>query len=63
MILLAVLSVRTLEPLPGTNAVKNIATSSANGVAAVAYLVFAPVDLPAAIAVGGLALAVSLLVR
>lgn len=52
IILLAVLSVRELEPLAVTNAVKNVATSTANAVAAVAYAVFAPVDWSAALALG-----------
>lgn len=57
IILLAVISVRTLEPLAVTNAVKNVATTSANAVAAVAYAVLAPVDWTAAglLAVGALA--------
>ncbi|CAN5671844.1 sulfite exporter TauE/SafE family protein [soil metagenome] len=56
IILLAVLSVRTIEPLAVTNAVKNVATSTANGVAAVAYMIFAPVDWPAALVLGAGAL-------
>lgn len=44
VIMLAVLAVRTSEPLAVTNAVKNIATSTANFVAALAYAVLAPVD-------------------
>jgi uncharacterized membrane protein YfcA len=57
IILLAVISVRTLEPLAITNAVKNVATTSANAVAAVAYAVLAPVDWSAAglLAIGALA--------
>jgi len=56
IILLAVLALRTVEPLAVTNAVKNVATSTANGVAAVAYIFLAPVDWPsvAALAAGGL---------
>ncbi|MDQ1105240.1 sulfite exporter TauE/SafE family protein [Nocardioides zeae] len=48
IIMLAVLSVRTTEPLAVTNAVKNLATSAANAVAAVVYAVLAPVDWSAA---------------
>jgi uncharacterized membrane protein YfcA len=43
VIMLAVLALRTSEPLAVTNAVKNVATSTANLVAAVAYIAFAPV--------------------
>lgn len=52
IILLAVLAVRTIEPLAITNAVKNVGTSSANLVAAIVYLVMAPVDWRAAAALG-----------
>ena len=52
IMLLALLSVRTPEPLPITNAIKNVASGTANGVAAVAYVVFAPVDWGAALALG-----------
>lgn len=44
VIMLAVLALRASEPLAVTNAVKNVATSTANAVAAVAYAVFAPVS-------------------
>jgi uncharacterized membrane protein YfcA len=44
IIMLAVLALRTTEPLAVTNAVKNVATSTANLVAALAYAVLAPVD-------------------
>ncbi|WP_157571880.1 sulfite exporter TauE/SafE family protein [Nocardioides alkalitolerans] len=56
IIMLAVLSVRTSEPFPVTNAVKNLATSAANAVAAVVYAVLAPVDWSAAgcVAIGAL---------
>ena len=56
IILLAVLALRTVEPLAVTNAVKNVATSTANGVAAVAYIFLAPVDWPSVVALasGGL---------
>ncbi len=52
IIALAVLALERIEPLPITNAVKNIATGTANGVAAIAYAVFAPVDWSAAAAIG-----------
>lgn len=48
IILLAVLSLRTTEPLAVTNAVKNLGLGASNGVAAVAYVVLAPVHWPAA---------------
>lgn len=56
IILLAVLALRSSEPLAVTNAVKNVATSTANVVAAVAYLFLAPVAWPQApaLAAGGL---------
>lgn len=44
VIMLAVLALRSTEPLAVTNAVKNVATSTANFVAAIAYAVFAPVS-------------------
>ena len=50
IILLAVLAVRTTEPLAVTNAVKNMASSTANVVASVAYVFFAPVHWPSVIA-------------
>ncbi|WP_435747688.1 sulfite exporter TauE/SafE family protein [Nocardioides sp. SYSU DS0663] len=56
IILLAVLAIRDHEPLPVTNAVKNIGTGVANIVATVAYLAVAPVDLGAALALGAGAL-------
>lgn len=56
IIMLAVLALRTTEPLAVTNAVKNVATSTANLVAAVAYAVLAPVDWAAALALAGGAL-------
>jgi uncharacterized membrane protein YfcA len=52
IIALAVMAVERTEPLAVTNAVKNIATGAANGAAAIAYLVFAPVDKTAALALG-----------
>jgi uncharacterized membrane protein YfcA len=52
IILLAVLAVRTVEPLAVTNAVKNLATSTANVVAAVVYMFLAPVAWGPALAVG-----------
>ncbi len=51
IIMLAVLSLRHHEPLPVSNAVKNMTTGCANLVAAVAFLVVAPVDVRAAAAV------------
>lgn len=50
IILLAVLAVRTTEPLAITNAVKNMASSTANVVASVAYVFLAPVHWPSVIA-------------
>ncbi len=52
IIMLAVLSLRHHEPLPVSNAVKNMTTGCANLVAGVAFLVVAPVDLRAAAALG-----------
>lgn len=52
IIALAVLVLERTEALAITNAVKNVATGVANGTAAVAYVFFAPVDWPAAIALG-----------
>jgi uncharacterized membrane protein YfcA len=52
VLMLAVLSLSASEPLPVTNAVKNIATGAANVTAAVAYVFLAPVDWPAATALG-----------
>jgi hypothetical protein len=52
VLMLAVLSLPAAEPLPVTNAVKNIATGAANLTAAVAYAVVAPVDWIAAVALG-----------
>lgn len=50
IILLAVLALRTTEPFAVTNAVKNVATSTANVVAALAYMFVAPVAWPQAMA-------------
>ncbi|WP_193613657.1 TSUP family transporter [Nocardioides lijunqiniae] len=50
IIMLAALALRTTEPLAVTNAVKNVTTSTANLVAALAYMVVAPVDWAAAAA-------------
>ncbi|MCG5211706.1 sulfite exporter TauE/SafE family protein [Streptosporangium sp. KLBMP 9127] len=57
VLMLAVLSVSVTEPLPVTNAVKNLATGAANATAGVAYAFFAPVNWLAAgvLAVGCLA--------
>ncbi|MBG6095249.1 sulfite exporter TauE/SafE family protein [Nocardioides luteus] len=52
IIALAVLVLERTEALAVTNAVKNVATGVANGTAAVAYVFFAPVDWPAAVALG-----------
>ncbi|MFI1731521.1 sulfite exporter TauE/SafE family protein [Streptomyces acidicola] len=52
VLMLAVLSLSAAEPLPVTNAVKNIATGAANLTAAVAYAVVAPVDWIAAVVLG-----------
>lgn len=56
IIMLAVLALRTSEPLAVTNAVKNVATSTANLVAAVAYAFLAPVAWGAVLAVASGAL-------
>lgn len=48
VLMLAVLSAFATEPLPVTNAVKNIATGAANTTAGVAFVFLAPVDWPAA---------------
>ncbi|OLT47833.1 transporter [Saccharomonospora sp. CUA-673] len=50
IMMLAVLSVSLPDPLPVSNALKNIATGAANATAAVAFAVFAPVHWPAAAA-------------
>lgn len=52
IIALAVLVLERTEALAITNAVKNVATGVANGTAAIAYVFFAPVNWPAAIALG-----------
>ncbi|MDQ8703934.1 sulfite exporter TauE/SafE family protein [Streptomyces sp. LHD-70] len=52
VLMLAVLSLSASEPLPVTNAVKNIATGAANITAAVAYAFLAPVHWAAAAALG-----------
>lgn len=52
VLMLAVLSVSATEPLPVTNAVKNVATGAANATAAVAYAFLAPVDWLAAAVLG-----------
>jgi uncharacterized protein len=56
IILLAVLSLRDVEPFPVTNAIKNLGTGMANVVATAAYLFLAPVNLSAAAALGAGAL-------
>ena len=50
IIMLALLSLETLEPLPVTNAVKNMTLTAANGVAAVIFAFASPVNWPAALA-------------
>ncbi|MEU9190340.1 sulfite exporter TauE/SafE family protein [Streptomyces sp. NPDC048484] len=52
VLMLAVLSLSATEPLPVTNAVKNIATGAANITAALAYAFLAPVDWNAAVTLG-----------
>jgi uncharacterized membrane protein YfcA len=49
---LAALALERAEPLPVTNAVKNVTTGAANATAAIAYIVLAPVDWSAALALG-----------
>jgi uncharacterized membrane protein YfcA len=52
IIALAAFALERTEPLAITNAVKNVTTGAANGAAAVAYFVFAPVHWGAALALG-----------
>ena len=52
IIALAAMALERTEPLAVTNAVKNVATGAANGTAAIAYILFAPVDWSAALALG-----------
>lgn len=52
IIALAALTLERTEPIAVTNAVKNVATGAANGAGAVAYMIFAPVDWVAAVALG-----------
>lgn len=52
IIMLAILSLETLEPLPVTNAIKNITMTAANCIAAIIFAFVSPVDWPAAAAVG-----------
>lgn len=56
VIMLAVLALRTSEPLAVTNAVKNVATSTANLAAAIAYIALAPVHWPSVLTLGAGAL-------
>jgi uncharacterized membrane protein YfcA len=56
IILLAVLALRTDEPLAVTNAIKNVASGTANVVAAVAYAFLAPVHWPSVVALAAGAL-------
>ncbi len=61
VVLLAILSMMFAEPLIRINALKNVISGAANGVAALAFAVFAPVDwavvplLAAGFLAGGLA--------
>jgi uncharacterized protein len=52
VILLAVLAVRTIEPLAVTNAIKNIGSGTANAAASITYVALAPVNWPAVLALG-----------
>lgn len=52
VIALAVLALERIEPLAVTNAVKNVSTGAANGAAALVYVILAPVDWHAAVALG-----------
>lgn len=52
IIALAALSVRTVEPLAVTNAVKNVATGCSNLAAVLLFVVVAPVDWSAALLLG-----------
>ncbi|KAA1418272.1 sulfite exporter TauE/SafE family protein [Mumia zhuanghuii] len=52
VIALAVLAVRYRDRLAVVNATKNVYTGAANGVAALAYVILAPVDWPAVLALG-----------
>jgi uncharacterized protein len=52
IIALAALALERTEPIAVTNAVKNVATGSANGAAAIAYVLFAPVAWSFALALG-----------
>jgi uncharacterized membrane protein YfcA len=56
IILLAVLAVQASEPFAVTNAVKNVASSTANVVASIAFVFLAPVAWSAVLAVGAGAL-------
>ncbi len=52
IIALAAMALERTEPLAVTNAVKNVVTGVANGTAAIAYIIFAPVDWAASLALG-----------
>ena len=56
IILLAVLAVRTVEPLAVTNAVKNVTSGTSNVVASLTYVFLAPVHWPSVLALGAGAL-------
>ncbi|GAA1241475.1 sulfite exporter TauE/SafE family protein [Janibacter melonis] len=51
VIALALLSLERVEPLAVTNAVKNVATGAANAAGSIGYVLLAPVDYRAAVAV------------
>jgi uncharacterized membrane protein YfcA len=52
IMMLAVVSMQVLEPLPVSNAIKNVVTNASNGVAAVIFAFLGPVNWPAAAALG-----------
>lgn len=56
VIMLAVLSIQRDEPLPVTNAIKNIGTGAANSVAGIGYALWGPVHWAPALALGAGAL-------
>lgn len=51
VIMLAVLSLETLEPLPVSNAIKNVTMTAANLIAAVIFAFVSPINWPAAAAI------------
>lgn len=56
VIMLAVLSVASAEPLPRVNAAKTVISGASNGVAAVVFVLIGPVQWPAALALAAGAL-------